>query len=573
MASPILPDPLVVGTYEKHATETKGSGTQDDPYVLDWAENDPRNPQNFPAKRKWLIVAIVAMVTFAVGFSSSAYSGTIGEIGRQFHQKEVVITLGISLFVLGFALGPLLWAPLSEEFGRSRVFIISYIPFIAFGAGCGGVQSITALLVFRFLQGTFGSSALVNPGGIIADMFDADRRGLALGWFAAMPFLGPVIGPIAGGYLGEHAGYSWVFYLMAILGGVTGLAHIAFVPETYAPFLLNRAAEQKSKETGKVYASKYLAGRPKQSLAQKMKITLKRPIELLFIEPIVFLLSLYIAIVYGILYLEFTAFPIVFQQERGWTPGQGGLAFIGIGVGILLGIALNFWFNMRYIQIAKQEGGVAPPEARLEMMMAGGVLLPIGLFWFAWTTYSSVLFIVPILATVPFGCGIILLFLSVMNYLVDAYLNYAASALAANALLRSMFGFAFPLFGPYMYHNLGTQWASSLVAFLALACVPLPFMFYRYGARIRSMSKRAPPDPYAAMKGSQGKAVAASRSGEAGRHPEHGDDEAILYPRPSTTDRHSRRSSVTMRDSGDQSHEPGEKQQVKAGDALEESST
>ncbi|KZT30282.1 MFS general substrate transporter [Neolentinus lepideus HHB14362 ss-1] len=553
MSMPTPPDPLVVGTYEQHTTETKGSGTEEDPYVLDWEENDARNPQNFSAKRKWFIVAVVAMATFAVGFSSSAYSGAISEIEGKFHYKEVVITLGISLFVLGFALGPLLWAPLSEEFGRSRIFIISYIPFIAFGGGCGGIHNITGLLVFRFLQGTFGSSALVNPAGIIADMFDADRRGLAIGFFASMPFLGPVIGPIVGGYLGEYTSYPWVFYLMAILGGVTGLVHVLLVPETYAPFLLNRAANEKSKETGKFYVAKHLAGKPKQSLRQKLKITLARPIQLLFLEPIVLSLSLYIAIVYGILYLEFTAFPIVFQQERGWTPGQGGLAFIGIGVGIFLGIALNFWFNARYIRIAKREGGVAPPENRLEMMMVGGVLLPIGLFWFAWTTYPSVQFIVPILATIPFGCGIILLFLSVMNYLVDAYLEYAASALAANALLRSMFGFAFPLFGPYMYHNLGTQWASSLVAFLALACVPLPFLFYRYGADIRNMSTRAPPDPYAAMKARQlqGEEVTVraskqARSGDAGQHQREGDDEATLNSRPSTANDHSRRSSVTV---------------------------
>jgi len=261
--------------------------------------------------------------------------------------------------------------------------------------------------------------------------------------------------------------------------------------------LLKKRARILAKQTGQTYITIYEKGKPKTTLAQRLRVAMTRPFVLLFWEPIVFLMSIYMAIVYGILYLEFVSFPFVFEQARGWSPGISGLAFIPLGFGMGISIALVFWFNAKYVKIADKEGGIAPPEARLHMAMVGGILLPIGLFWFAWTTYSSIHWIVPLLGTVPFGTGMVLLFLGISNYLIDAYLMYAASALAANSVLRSLFGFAFPLFGPYMYKNLGIQWASCLVAFLALVCVPIPFIFYRSGAQIRSWSKHAPPDLHA----------------------------------------------------------------------------
>jgi hypothetical protein len=157
------------------------------------------------------------------------------------------------------------------------------------------------------------------------------------------------------------------------------------------------------------------------------------------------------AIIYGTLYLLFAAFPIVYQQKRGWSPGIGGLAFLGVAVGMLFAIAYCLWDNKRYKRVATSSGGFAPPEARLPMSMVGACALPIGLFWFAWTNSPSIHWIVSIAAGAPFGFGMILVFLGVMNYLIDAYTIYAASALAANSVLRSLFGMAFPLFTSCTY--------------------------------------------------------------------------------------------------------------------------
>lgn len=187
----------------------------------------------------------------------------------------------------------------------------------------------------------------------------------------------------------------------------------------------------------------------------------------------------------------FGAFPIVYQQYRGWSAGIGGLAFLGVAVGMLMAVGYSVWANKRYGRISDEYDGFAPPEARLPLCMVGSVAVPIGLFWFAWTNYPSIHWIVSIMAGAPFGFGMVLIFLGIMNYLIDAYTIFAASVLAANSVLRSLFGAAFPLFTTQMYNGLGIHWASSIPAFLALICVPFPFIFYKYGPTIRQKCKYA----------------------------------------------------------------------------------
>lgn len=298
---------------------------------------------------------------------------------------------------------------------------------------------------------------------------------------------------------GETEGWRWIEGLMAIFTGVLWMACSVFVPETYAPVLLRRRAAKMSKMTGKVYISKLDVAThgdgsiraKKAANKEQMKKALLRPWVLLLREPIVLLTSIYIAIIYGTLYLLFAAFPIVFQVHRGWSPGIGGLAFIGIAVGMMLGVFYSMYDNKRYSRVAAKHNGAAPPEARLPPAIIGSILLPVGLFWFAWTNGSNIHWVVPIIASSFFAAGLVMVFLALLTYLIDSYTVFAASVLAANSVLRSLFGAAFPLFTTYMYADLGIHWASTIPAFLALACVPFPLLFYRYGAQIRMRCKYA----------------------------------------------------------------------------------
>ncbi|KAE8335788.1 hypothetical protein BDV24DRAFT_143072 [Aspergillus arachidicola] len=466
-----------------------GSGTEEDPYVVSWIPNDSRNPQLFGFGRKLTITLVVAFSTMIVALTSSAYSGSVGSIVTSFDVSTEVATLGLSLFVLGFAVGPLLWAPISEVFGRQRPFFASFLAMAAFSAGCAGAQNIWSLVILRFFAGAFGSAPLTNAGGTISDMFTARQRGLALSLYAAAPFLGPALGPIIGGFLSMNAGWRWVEGLLAAAGGLVWIMMALAVPETYAPLLLRERAERLSHVTGKVYRSKVELDKGKVALSTLLRRSLSRPLVLLFTEPIVLLFALYIAIIYGTLYMFFAGFPIVYEQGRGWNPGVGGLAFLGIMIGMIIGIIFTLPANMHFIKIQDRLGGFAPPEARLLQCMFGAIAIPISQFWFAWTDYPSIHWIVSIIATAPFGFGVILIYLGVMNYLIDSYTIYAASVLAANTILRSIFGAVFPLITGYIYDGVGIHWGPSIPAFLSLLCTPAPFLFYRYGADIRKRCK------------------------------------------------------------------------------------
>lgn len=379
-----------------------GSGTPEDPYRIEFIPHDPRNPKTWRKWKKWLVTVTCAVATLAVTFASSAFTGGITEMMEAFGVGTELVTLGVSLFVLGFAIGPLLWGPLSELYGRQILYFVTFAGLTAFNAGmfnwmsarcrlvhdaqksfyalgAAGAQNIQTLLILRFFAGAIGSSPLTNSGGVIADMFEcvpcylccslrlvksktlsANERGLGMAIFSSAPFLGPAIGPIVGGFLGETEGWRWVEGLMAIFTGVLWIAGSLIIPETYAPVLLRRRATKLSEITGKVYLSQLDYDRGKQTFSRTMSIALSRPWKLLIREPIVFLLSLYMAIskfhydngirrlspanehkmisVYGTLYLCFGAFPIVYQEERGWSQGVGALPFIGVVIGMMSGV-------------------------------------------------------------------------------------------------------------------------------------------------------------------------------------------------------------------------------------------
>ncbi|RAK99997.1 MFS transporter [Aspergillus ibericus CBS 121593] len=468
-----------------------GSGTEADPFVVEWIPHDPRNPMLFNPTMKWVYTIIAAFATFGVSMASSAYAGSIDQVIEHFHISTEVATLGVSLFVLGFAIGPLFWAPLSELIGRQLVFCVSYMGLSVFSAGATGAPNPWTLIILRFFAGSFGSSPLTNAGGLIADVFPAEERGLAMSVFAGSPFLGPTLGPVIGGFLGEHAGWKWVEGFLATFTGLIWIIQCLIVPETYAPVLLRKRAARLTSLTGNVYISKLDLERGRVSIRSAFGAALLRPWILLFAEPIVLLLSTYMAIVYGTLYMLFDAFPIVYQELRHWSEGIGSLPFLGVMVGMMSAVAYNMFDNKRYKRCHTQHRGFAPPEARLPPTMIGSITIPIGLFWFAWTNGPSIHWIVSIIAAAPFGFGMVLVFLNIMSYLIDAYTIYAASVLAANSIIRSCFGAGFPLFTTYMYQNLGIHWASCIPAFLSLACLPFPFIFYKYGAAIRRKCKYA----------------------------------------------------------------------------------
>ncbi|KAK9780259.1 putative Major facilitator superfamily (MFS) profile domain-containing protein [Seiridium cardinale] len=485
-----------------------GRGTQEEPFLVEFQKNDLDNPMNWSKPRKWLITAIVTLSVFAVTFTSSAYSESANEIIQEFHISSEVFIAGVSFFVLGFAIGPAVWGPLvsprpylmhhysqlqaddfsdsskSELYGRQVVWTTSHVAMVAFIGGSAGSRNITTLLVLRFFSGIFGSAPLVNSGGAIADLFALDQRGLAMTFYCVAPFLGPLLGPAVGGFVSENIGWRWVQGVCCILIGGIAILGVILVPETYGPVLLARRAKYLSNEDGKIYVSVLEISQGKKKPSEVFKRALIRPWVLLFREPIVLVASLYIAIIYGTVYMFMGAMPIVYNQGRGWSEGIGGLAFLGIVAGVLLGLVYAVYDDKkRYTKLFMSKA--ATPESRLPPSIVGAIALPVGMFAFAWTNYPNIHWSVSIILSAPFGSGCVLVILPVVNYLIDSYTIYAASVLAANAIFRCVVGAAFPLFTAQMYGNLGIHWASSIPAFLTLACLPFPLVMYRYGGVLR----------------------------------------------------------------------------------------
>ncbi|KAL3477408.1 major facilitator superfamily domain-containing protein [Aspergillus californicus] len=469
-----------------------GEGSHEHPYLIDWIPNDTLHARNYSTAKKRTIITLSAVSTLSVAFASSVYTGGLSSVRQYFGVSDEMATLGLSLFVLGFAIGPLIWAPLGETFGRRNIFLIAFSMFTIFNLAAAVSPNFASLVVFRAFAGIFGSAPLTNSGGIVADLYTAEHRGLAAVFYSGATFLGPILGPIAGGFLGESQGWRWIEGLLAIYTGLMLILGYLFVPETFGPVLLRRRAALLSESTGKVFATSFDRQHPAGSLSQRVKISIRRPLVLLFTEPIVAALAFYNALIYGTTYLLLAALPVVFQRVRGWSPGIGGLAFIPIAIGMAIAILYMIFVNRRYTQVwEKSANHELPPEARLPSCKVGATVIPIGLFLFAWSNAPSVHWAVCMIGTALFGFGNISVSLGLVNYIVDSYVTYAASALAASTVLRSLCGAAFPLFTTYMYEGLGIHWASSVPAFLALACLPLPFVLSRHGHRIRRRSKFA----------------------------------------------------------------------------------
>ncbi|KAF2156340.1 MFS general substrate transporter [Myriangium duriaei CBS 260.36] len=466
------------------------SGEKIEAKLVTFTIDDPQNPKNWSKARKWWCTVIVAFTCFVVAFNSAVITSDIEGVVRTFNVSEEVALLSITLFVVGFGVGPMMFAPLSESIGRKPIYTFTLLVAVVFIVPCAVAKNIETLLVCRFIDGIAFSAPMVLVGGTLADLWHNNERGVPMAFFSAAPFSGPAIGPLVGGYLSDAMGWRWLYWIQLILSGAVYLLITLTVPETYAPKILaQKAARLRKQENDNTYTTEMEIG--KRPLSERMLIFLVRPFKLLFRELIVFLLSLYMSVLYGLLYMFFVAYPIIYQRGKGYTAGKTGLMFIPVAVGVMCSACCAPLVNKDYLKRAAQQGGKAVPETRLIPMMFSCWAIPIGLFIFAWSSQPETSWAGPAMGGFCVGFGFIFLYNSANNYLVDSYQHLAASALAAKTFIRSFWGAAVVLFTTQMYDRLGYEWASTLLAFIALACCAIPFLFYRYGARIRQRSHYA----------------------------------------------------------------------------------
>ena len=410
-------------------------------------KDDPMNPKNMSKLRKWLIVITLAWGSMCVTCTSSLYTTIYKQMNAEFGSSRIEATLGLALFVFGLGLSPMFLGPLSEFYGRRPIYIFAYLFFTIWLIPCAVAQNIQTMLIARFLDGLSGSAFLSVAGGSIGDMFARDQLQFPMMIYSASPFLGPGYGPVIGGFINYYTNWRWSFYVLLIWSGIMLVAVTLIVPETYAPVVLRNKARKLRAETGdKRYKAPIEIH--ERSIFWTVVRSLYRPFLLLILEPMCGSLCLFSAILLGILYLFFGAFPLIFSEVYGFNEWQSGLTFVGIMIGMFIAILSDPIWHWNYLRLLRnyneklerEQGSEEPPqdekpttdatsptdppdggtltrkattshlksepELRLPPTILGGPLATIGLFFFSWTTYPSISHIVPLIGAAFFGCGI-----------------------------------------------------------------------------------------------------------------------------------------------------------------------
>ncbi|KIP12654.1 hypothetical protein PHLGIDRAFT_123755 [Phlebiopsis gigantea 11061_1 CR5-6] len=454
----------------------------------DW-EHDPRNPRNWPFWKKWRMAGIVSLYTFVSPLASSMMAPGLPEIAQHFNiTNETVVALTLSIFLLTFAIGPLFLAPLSEIYGRTWILHIGNLMFLAFNLGCGFAPNTGTLIGMRLLCGFFGSAPIACGGGTISDLFSERDRASAMAVYSLGPLIGPAVGPIAGGFISETVGYKYVFIVISALCGIASALGIPFLRETYSPVIRLRLAKASGDPEMFTKSHPHLVHNHTGKW-HLIWINLHRPFILLTRSFVCFILSLYMAFMYGIYYLMFTTFPTLFSDVYHFSPGISGLCYIGLGLGFIFATVFGASFADKvYRTLSEKNGGKGKPEFRIPALIFGSFFVPVGLFWYGWSAQAEIHWIMPIIGSGIFGFGMMTTFLPIQLYLVDTF-TYAASALAAASVFRSTLGFAFPLFGQQMYAALGNGGGNSLLAGLAIVLgIPFPVWLWYNGEKVRARS-------------------------------------------------------------------------------------
>ncbi|KAK5119128.1 hypothetical protein LTR62_000339 [Meristemomyces frigidus] len=452
--------------------------------LLSFTDQDGENPRQWSRVHKMTNVFIIALMSILSPLASSMFTPGIDQIAESLETDTETVIGCTTGFVIMLGVGPLILAPLSETFGRRIVYLVCFSIFSLLQIPSALAPNIGTLIAVRTLSGFFGSVGIANGGGTISDMFEPKQRAGIFGWYLLGPLLGPTLGPLFGGIIVQRLDWRWIFWVLTIICSANTIAGWIFLRETYAPALLQQ--RKKRLETEEDCPNKYhFEGEDDRPLWRKLAKSLARPPKIL-LQPIVLTMSTYQALIFGTTYSIYTNMQPIYQGSYGFSTEQVGLLYLGPGLGFLTAV----WFlvpkiDTVYNQLTEKNGGKSRPEYRLPLANIGAVLIPVSLFWFAWAVELDAHWIVSILATYFYGLGQVMILNTTQNYYIDSFEKYAASAIAAGALFRSVFGGVIPLVAPLMFEKIGYGWGVSVFGFLGLAIAPAPLVFYYYGQRIR----------------------------------------------------------------------------------------
>jgi multidrug resistance protein len=390
-----------------------------------------------------------------------------------------------SLILIGVGLSPLLLAPLSEVYGRKPILLCGTSFFVVWNTACGAAKNLDQMLAFRLLSGFGASVADAIAGGLMSDLWRPEERGKAFAVFMVAPLLGPALGPICGAFISEGTNWTWVFWTTSIASAVVVIIAFFFLHETYAPRLDQRWHNKELKEGGDQRPI-----RDSPPLLELMGTNLQRPFRLLGTQPIVQLLATYMALLYGTMFLFLFMYPRMWKEQYHQSVRIGSLNYVSIAIGLICGVFIAGHLNdLVYIRLKARNNNIGRPEYRVPAMIIGTALVPLGIICWGWAGQQRVHWIVPNLGSLVFAMGVYICSGCVSVYTIDAYAQYAASAISTNLVLRSLTAAFFPLFAPYMFDSLGFGWGSIVLGgAFAILGFGVVYVLWFHGARIRAKS-------------------------------------------------------------------------------------
>ncbi|KAF3916210.1 hypothetical protein AA313_de0208884 [Arthrobotrys entomopaga] len=461
-----------------------------DPANLEFdGPDDKRNARNWHLAERIYGTIVPALACFVVSFGASVYAPAVFAIQAEFGVTLTQALAGVTTYVLGMGFGPLIAGPISETVGRRAVYFFALPISGAFTLGVAYAKNLATILICRFFSAMFGAAVLAVGAGTVADIWDLRGSGAAMYascLFLAMAFMGPSFGPFVGFHViadGRH--WRWTMLIMCMLILPTAIA-VYFARETYKKSILLAEARKQKKAIKKPP--------PKEGLKVLFTVALLRPIKMIFMEPIVSSVSLYNGFCFAVFFAFFESIPFILLTEYRASQREIGNAFLAIWIGVVIA-AINCVVFEHFIYQPRRrhrvENGLSPiqPEERLYVALLGSILFPAGLFIWAWTAKSNIDIIVPLIGCVLFGWASVGTFIVTAVYLVQIYNDLlGASALGANSLVRYVMGAAFPLFTVQMYEKLGIPHAGTVLACIAIALLPIPWIIFYYGPRLRARS-------------------------------------------------------------------------------------
>ncbi|EED16439.1 MFS multidrug transporter, putative [Talaromyces stipitatus ATCC 10500] len=469
------------------------------------------SPFLWSSSRKSMTTWLACGVTLLAAYSAGEYTPASAQLLSEWNVSQVAYNVGVTTFTVGFGIAPMVLAPFSEINGRRPVFIASGILFTACIFACGGANNLAGTLVARFFKGIGGSTYSTMVGGVISDIYHAEDRNTPMALFAGAALFGTGLGPLIAGNIVVHASWRWIYWSHGIVSAGFVVFMYFFLKETRGSILLSRKAHALNRWYDSLEGAGYFgvllpledvpekrvvrrirwkvkADEDRQSIVQMISVSCYRPFHLLFTEPVVFFFSLWVSFSWAVLYLQLSSIPLVMKTSHHFTVAESGDVFTAISIGAILATLLSIYQEKLAIRFGKMSN---TPEGRLYFACIESILMPVGLFWFGWSSFPSVPWIVPTMAVACATMGIFSVYLAVFNYLADTYHRYASSAIAAQSCCRNLLGGVFPLVTNAMFNNLGFPAASSLLGGIGALLTIVPWVLVFYGPRIRARSKFA----------------------------------------------------------------------------------